>query len=923
MDSIYASLNGLLQFAVDVLQVFDLVVSNKAIILLADITTATIKNLSITEQLNLNGIIIQPSNILGTNQLVKTNFTNNITQSSGSNQLLDTGIGTITQSGTAVIVQSGTQWNYLKQTQVSDLEVLNSIVLPSDITIQGSSYTDDLTLVNSTLQQTTTAGQINTLCATDFYNGEVRFSNDITMIGGASTVATLKNLIVQGTSALGIITGTTITDLYNMLALKAPIASPTFTGTVSGITKAMVGLGNVDNTSDVNKPVSTATTTALNLKVNASGGTLTSGIASRLYIQNLGGLAISFPANTMGCITANKSSGSGELNFLTSGTSYPFGKCCTWETFNGTGYDMLLQLSKQGLLTVTGNIVSPTITQLNTDIALKAPLANPIFTGTVSGITKAMIGLTNCDDTSDLNKPISTLTQTALDLKANLASPTFTGTVSGVTKAMVGLTNCDDTSDINKPISTATQSALDLKANLVSPTFTGTVSGVTKAMVGLGNVDNTSDLSKPISTATQSALDLKANSASPTFTGTVSGITKTMVGLGNVDNTSDLSKPISTLTQSALNLKANSASPTFTGTVSGITKTMVGLGNVDNTSDVSKPISTLTQTALDLKLNASAGTLSGGIADRLYVRNLAGGAITFPTNTMACLTTNKTAGGGELNIVTSSTNYPFGRCCSWETYNGTGYDMLMILSKQGLLTVTGNIVSPTITQINTDIATKSNTASPTFTGTVTAPSLVTNAISSGSTTMDISASNYITMMGGVVLIENDGDVLAKSFTDNTGINKVTSTGISCNNLTVTTSMSLPIQPSFALMARASCTLKYNGTSYVMSNRQNFRNWPNISGTPFTDKLNTGVVHVLIDNATGLNHANFMVSASGSYNDGITGDDGIIIQISQKSSFSNGGSTIGYSFKVVITRTGTTATRADLDTLGRVDLMVFW
>jgi hypothetical protein len=877
MDSIYASLNGLLQFAVDVLQVFDLVVSNKAIILLSDITTATIKNLSITEQLNLNGIIIQPSNILGTNQLVKTNFTNNITQSSGSNQLLDTGIGTITQSGTAVIVQSGTQWNYLKQTQVSDLEVLNSIVLPSDITIQGSSYTDDLTLVNSTLQQTTTAGQINTLCATDFYNGEVRFSNDITMIGGASTVATLKNLIVQGTSALGIITGTTITDLYNMLALKAPIASPTFTGTVSGITKAMVGLGNVDNTSDVNKPVSTATTTALNLKVNASGGTLTSGIASRLYIQNLGGLAISFPANTMGCITANKSSGSGELNFLTSGTSYPFGKCCTWETFNGTGYDMLLQLSKQGLLTVTGNIVSPTITQLNTDIALKAPLANPIFTGTVSGITKAMIGLTNCDDTSDLNKPISTLTQTALDLKANLASPTFTGTVSGVTKAMVGL----------------------------------------------GNVDNTSDLSKPISTATQSALDLKANSASPTFTGTVSGITKTMVGLGNVDNTSDLSKPISTLTQSALNLKANSASPTFTGTVSGITKTMVGLGNVDNTSDVSKPISTLTQTALDLKLNASAGTLSGGIADRLYVRNLAGGAITFPTNTMACLTTNKTAGGGELNIVTSSTNYPFGRCCSWETYNGTGYDMLMILSKQGLLTVTGNIVSPTITQINTDIATKSNTASPTFTGTVTAPSLVTNAISSGSTTMDISASNYITMMGGVVLIENDGDVLAKSFTDNTGINKVTSTGISCNNLTVTTSMSLPIQPSFALMARASCTLKYNGTSYVMSNRQNFRNWPNISGTPFTDKLNTGVVHVLIDNATGLNHANFMVSASGSYNDGITGDDGIIIQISQKSSFSNGGSTIGYSFKVVITRTGTTATRADLDTLGRVDLMVFW
>ena len=51
---------------------------------------------------------------------------------------------------------------------------------------------------------------------------------------------------------------------------KAPLASPTFTGTVSGITATMVGLGNVDNTSDANKPVSTATQNALDLKVDES-----------------------------------------------------------------------------------------------------------------------------------------------------------------------------------------------------------------------------------------------------------------------------------------------------------------------------------------------------------------------------------------------------------------------------------------------------------------------------------------------------------------------------------------------------------------------------------------------------------------------------------------------------------------------------
>ena len=54
------------------------------------------------------------------------------------------------------------------------------------------------------------------------------------------------------------------------LSAKAPLASPTFTGTVNGITKSMVGLGNADNTSDANKPISTATQTALDGKANVS-----------------------------------------------------------------------------------------------------------------------------------------------------------------------------------------------------------------------------------------------------------------------------------------------------------------------------------------------------------------------------------------------------------------------------------------------------------------------------------------------------------------------------------------------------------------------------------------------------------------------------------------------------------------------------
>ncbi|UVX68356.1 MAG: hypothetical protein [Bacteriophage sp.] len=38
------------------------------------------------------------------------------------------------------------------------------------------------------------------------------------------------------------------------------------------VTKDQVGLGNVDNTSDANKPISSATQNALNSKFNASDG---------------------------------------------------------------------------------------------------------------------------------------------------------------------------------------------------------------------------------------------------------------------------------------------------------------------------------------------------------------------------------------------------------------------------------------------------------------------------------------------------------------------------------------------------------------------------------------------------------------------------------------------------------------------------
>ena len=43
---------------------------------------------------------------------------------------------------------------------------------------------------------------------------------------------------------------------------------------LQSVTKSDVGLANVDNTSDLNKPISTATQTALNGKIGSSNGTI-------------------------------------------------------------------------------------------------------------------------------------------------------------------------------------------------------------------------------------------------------------------------------------------------------------------------------------------------------------------------------------------------------------------------------------------------------------------------------------------------------------------------------------------------------------------------------------------------------------------------------------------------------------------------
>ena len=118
------------------------------------------------------------------------------------------------------------------------------------------------------------------------------------------------------------------TATQSALDLKAPLANPTFTGTVSGVTKAHVGLGDVDNTSDASKPVSTATQTALDAKLALAGGTMTGDIvlvglptqalhpATKAYVDNaIEGLVWKTQVNLFANSDVNMTGSTGTLMF--------------------------------------------------------------------------------------------------------------------------------------------------------------------------------------------------------------------------------------------------------------------------------------------------------------------------------------------------------------------------------------------------------------------------------------------------------------------------------------------------------------------------------------------------------------------------------------------------------------------------------
>jgi hypothetical protein len=358
-----------------------------------------------------------------------------------------------------------------------------------------------------------------------------------TVVGSNAAMTALSNSTVGSIAVrtdvnknyvLSALPASTLGNWIELLTPGAPVQAVNgYTGSVN-LSKTDLGLSEVNNTSDLNKPISTATQNALDSKAN--GAAVDAALATKLSAADAtAALALKLDANKVAVVNGVAS--------LDASGKVPTDQipAISFSSVKVLGSENeMLALSSA----VIGSVVIRTDVNKNYVLAASNPavLANWIelltpappvqtvngYSGNVS-ITKADLGLGNVQNTSDADKVISTRTQTALDTKVDketgkgLSTNDYSTAEKNKLAAITG-TNTGD-QDLSAYATTAglnTKVDKETGKNLSTNDYSTAEKTKLAAITGTNTGDQ--DLS---SYATTSALALKAPLASPTFTGTV------------------------------------------------------------------------------------------------------------------------------------------------------------------------------------------------------------------------------------------------------------------------------------------------------------------------------------------------------------------------------------------------------------------
>jgi hypothetical protein len=299
------------------------------------------------------------------------------------------------------------------------------------------------------------------------------------------------------------------------------------TGVVT-LTKSSVGLSNVDNTTDLAKPISSATQTALNTKQPIDAGlTSISGLTGAGYVKAIAtdtfGQVTTIPQADVTNLTtdlANKEDITNKSTSTTLGTSntlYPTQGAVKGYVDNAISTATVGLLDDRGNYDASSNAFPTTGGSGPAGAVVKGDIWTVSVAGTLGGVAVTA---------GDL---VRALVDTPAQLATNWAVSEnnigyVTENVANKSSA-VGL----GTSNTLYPTQGAVKSYTDTAIATREPTVTAgtltqyyrgdkTFQTLDKSAVGLSNVDNTSDANKPISTAQATALAGKEPTI-PTGTG--------------------------------------------------------------------------------------------------------------------------------------------------------------------------------------------------------------------------------------------------------------------------------------------------------------------------------------------------------------------------------------------------------------------